>query len=752
MSDPVDFPGEATAGISEADQREIREEIERVAAENRIKVSPDLLSYTAERNGALFPLLINLAGVLFLVAGLGALFFFFRSDEETIRGAEQSVAATESRLIQEIRRETEARLAEKETEIEQIVARLESIDQQRLALAEDMEGQISQRVEELEQQFEAELEAERRRLEALNLSEAEVEARLAEFEAQKRQEYNERIAQFRERMVAERQRLEEDLDVLERQFSETLEQANQERTAILQESEARIGEIQNEFEARLALSEAELTEAQRELARLSQSRERETLIRGQITGLYASVSEDIQEGAYESALDRLESLETLLNESSTLQIETLRQERGANLFLLRTLREYIRNVQRTTNPETIARLNEANLLREVALLNEEAAEALAAGDEELAANLYRQAVETIPTVAESYRFLVAQQGSGGAVASAAEEAAAEELIAEAQESLETGEAEEALEAYTRVLQLYPTSRFRGEAVAGVRTTVSTLQEDLEAEIVALTAEQESLQAALDAGGAGEGAQVAVLRQEVSSLETRNAQLEGQLSTLTAQRDALETQRETLRAQIATLQQQRDQRQNRIGELESRVTTLDTEIRRLEASITERDQALAESRRAEARLREQLAAVETGEAGAVDAATLAELDRLRDVEAQIDQAENLYASYRSVAAAMPSEPEGVELVESRLRLDEFLGSPAVSGFFPELLEEVRRYETAYERSGRENAMVEVADLIYELSLLPEAADRLERIRSERAAAEQPIMRDFLDELELLLDQG
>ena len=39
MSDPVEFPGGESAGISEADQRDIRDEIERVAAENRIQIS-----------------------------------------------------------------------------------------------------------------------------------------------------------------------------------------------------------------------------------------------------------------------------------------------------------------------------------------------------------------------------------------------------------------------------------------------------------------------------------------------------------------------------------------------------------------------------------------------------------------------------------------------------------------------------------------------------------------------------------------
>ena len=203
MSDPLDLPGSAEAGISEADQREIRAEIEKVAAQNRIKVSDDLLDYQPQRNGAIFPLIANLSGLVLLAAGLFAFFLIFQSDEAEIRSGGQSVAATESRLIQELRRETEAQLAEKEAEIEQIVARLDSISEERAALAQDMEAQIAQREQELQEQFQAELEAERRRLQNLNLSESEIEARLAEFEAEKRQEYNERLAAFQDRMVAE---------------------------------------------------------------------------------------------------------------------------------------------------------------------------------------------------------------------------------------------------------------------------------------------------------------------------------------------------------------------------------------------------------------------------------------------------------------------------------------------------------------------------------------------------------------------
>ena len=84
------------------------------------------------------------------------------------------------------------------------------------------------------------------------------------------------------------------------------------------------------------------------------------------------------------------------------------------------------------------------------------------------------------------------------------------------------------------------------------------------------------------------------------------------------------------------------------------------------------------------------------------------------------------------------------------MDEFLASPQLEQYFPDLKEEVGRYESAYEESGRENAMVEVADLIYELSLLESPEDRLRRIRSERIRSDQQLMRDFLDELEILLE--
>lgn len=748
MSDPLQLSGENTAGISEADQREIREEIERVAAENRIQVSADLLEYTPQRNGAIFPLVANLAGLVLLGAGILVLFLLFQSEDASIRSAEQSVAATESRLIQELRRETEAQLAEKEAEIEQIVARLESISQERAELARDIEQQIRQREAELEEQFRAELEAERRRLQALNLTEAEIEARLAEFEVQKRQEYNERLAAFQERMLEERERLEEDLDSLEAQFNQTLEQASQERQAILQESEARIGELQSEFQARLSQSEVELSAAQRELNRLSRSRERESLVRGQIIGLYGTISENLQEGEYDAALENLDTLEALLNEGETFQVEALREERATNLFMVRTLREYIENVQETNDPETLARLSDASLVRRAQELRDEAEVALEEGNTDLARTLYRQALETIPAVAESFAYFETQGSAADQETAAQDNEAAATLLAEAEAAARAEDHRLAVDNYAQVVQLYPNSIYRGRAISGLLTSVDQLQAGLTEEIATLSAERDSLELAVAEASVVTEEEVAELRQETETQEVRIVQLESRIDNLQEQRSALETQRETLRGQLETLQAQRDTSQERAAELQERVAELDTEIRELETTIVERDQELAESRREQALLNEQLATVAEG--GTADPEILEELAELREVNRDLATAERLYREYLDQIASLGAEPEGVEIVEARLRLDEFLASPQLEQYFPDLKEEVGRYESAYEESGRENAMVEVADLIYELSLLESPADRLRRIRSERIRSDQQLMRDFLDELELLLE--
>lgn len=729
MSDPMSEERLQNEVISEEDRKEILSEIEKIAAANRIDVSLDHLNYSPQRNGALFPVLANLGGLILLAAGLYLLFYLFQTESETIRETATPLTATESRLIEELQREAEEQLAVKEAEIEAINARLESINAEREELARDIDEQIAQREAELEEQFQAELEAERRRLLTLNLSDAEFEARLAEFEAEKREEYDARLEAVRGRFLAERERLENDLDRLESQFSRTLEEVNRERQAIVQESEARVSELRSEFESRLQQTEAERTAAEEELRALNRSRDRELLIRGQIAGLYGNIQDALEEEGYSEALNHVESLRSLLLEPTTVQIDALREERSADLFMLSTIENYVETLRAQQRDEPAPTGREATLVQRVVELEAEAAEAVEAGETELAETLYRRVIETIPSVASSYAFLQQSEAAAAPQASASEEelALAEAAVAAGESALTAGDYERSFTSFLEVVTLYDTTPFRERAIAGLQESVTGIQTALEQQIEATEAAETESVAASD----------------------RAAELEGRIDTLREQRSALQAQRESLTGQLETARERNDQQRERVDELQGQIAASDEEIARLGETITERNRELAESRRTAAELQERLSVL--SEQTATGPELIEELTRLREVQTQLDEAEEFYRIYRSNAASLGDTTSTIDVVERKLLLDQFLGSEAMLGFFPDLLEEIRRFEAIYERSGRENAMIDVADAVFEISSANGNSARLAQVRELRSRNDSPLMRDFLDELELLLEQ-
>lgn len=756
MSDPISVEGFENEVISEEDRSEILSEIEKIAAENKIDVSLDHLEYTPQKNGALFPIMANLGGVLLLGAGLFLLFTLFENESATIRETATPVTATESRLVAELQREAEEQLAAKEAEIDAINARLETIDAEREALASDIDAQIAQREAELEEQFQAELEAERRRLRTLNLTDAEFEARLAEFEAEKRQEYDARLDAVRERLLAERDRLEDDLDQLESQFTRTLTEANREREAIIQESEARLSELRSDFESRLEQTEAERTAAEEELRQLNRTRDRELLIRGQITGLYGEIQDSLEAEQYDEALSQVAGLRALLQEPSTLQIEALREERNANLFMLRTLESHIQTVREQQSSETLSRLSDAALVQRVAELEEQAAQAVRAGNSELAETLYQQAIGTIPEISSSFAYLAGVDNDGDPEVTEAQLQAAEELVAGGEANLLAGDYQSGLESFLEVLALYAATPFRGRALTGVEESfagaVATVQDEIaefEAAMEDATLEAVAAEQAYESEIADLQAELVAQEAENEAFQSAITRLETQLETVREQRTALEAQRDSLSGQLETARSRSDAQQERVEALESRISSLDQEVLRLEGSLTDGNRALAESRRRVAELETTLA--ETLERTETGREMVEELAELRSMEEQLSLAEELYAAYRAEASVVGAGATGVEVVETKLLLDEFLGSGALTGFFPGLLQEVRKYESVYQESGRENAMVDVADAIFEVSTEDGNGARLSRVRELRTASDNQLMRDFLSELELLLSE-
>ena len=766
MSDPL-TSSDSFEGISEEDRREIMVEIDRVAGENRIQVTDEIFSYTPQSRGVVFPLVVNILGAVILVGGILGLGAMFRSSSEELKAGGARVVTAESRLIEEIRREADELLAKKEDEIAAIQSQLASIQDERTALAADIQERFARREAELQQQFEAELAAERQRLIGLNLSETEIEARLAEFSAVKEREYAQRLEQFQRQVQAEQRRLEAELDTLEGQFNRTLQTANLEREQLKAESEARLAAMQAEFQAELAAGQAELTAAEAELARLTEEQQRAELVRNQINGLFQATNEALGSNSLDEARGYLRDLRSLLNAESSLRIPELRAQRPVNLFIVEALERLVSFQERFGNPETLQRLSDASMVQEVTVLAEEAAAAAAAGDQDQAAALYRRVINVIPAVGESVAYLGGVDGSGEVATEEINRAAAEQ-IATADRAAEAGEWSQALEAYVQAVQRYPQSRYRGQAVAGIRRAGEVLTDRLQAQ----EATQDETVAALEA-------QITVLEREraatqtaLSEAQSANTRLEAELAQRQQRLAALESGTSSaagttaaLESQITTLEERIERQNSRIAELNRTIQARDQKLNDTETELVAALENLAQARTetvqaaaVSSSLRDEISVLkEQLRAGGI-AETADELVRLRALEEEVEAAQQQYRNYMSTASDMAiggGDATSPGVLEARTALERFLRNQAVSQLFPDIADEIARYDDAFLASGRQNAYLTVADILTELSFLQTASERAAFLKDTRRDLEREggaAAAEFIGELEALLGEG
>lgn len=739
MGDPSFNEVDQVGGISEEDQREIMLEIEKVAGENRIAVSEGLFDFKAHRNGALFPLLVNLVGVVLLAGGIAALIWLFRTGEQELLEAGRVVVTAESLLIEEIRRETEQQLAAKDGEITAIQARLQEIDAERAALAGNLEARVARREAQLRQELEAELEAERQRLRALNLTEEDIELRLASFAEVKEREFAQRLDQYHRQARAEQDRLAQELNQREAEFNRSLTQASQERDVLLRESAERLTALQQEFEAELAAGQVELDMAQAELSRLAREQERETLLRGQIRGLYQTSTAALQQGNYELARTRLRDLRTLLNEESVLRVPALREQRPVDLLLVDSLEALIRFQEQFGTAEAERRLSQGALVSRVQELVEQAAAAAQAGQTEQAVGFYRQALDVIPAVSESYSFLgdTDDETATTELTRLNEEAA--QLIVDARAAREAGDYGLAMNRYSAVVRDYARSRHRLEAAEGMEETLALVQTrnlSLQDSLTASLSELESDRTVLTEALEETRQELARARSDLDTREQEVAALRQDINRLQQQAPVATTQITALQSDLARSQQELTAARTRVQQLEQTVASRDATLQATEEELLTALNELA------------IARARTGTAA--DPAMAAELDRLRALETEIRSTQNRWEIYREEVAVLDDTAarDDIQLLNARVSLERFLSEATMRRLFPEMSREIERFDAAFVSSGRENALLDAADLIMDVSVADNWTERFALIRQARSGAD-PAYLDFLTELEELL---
>jgi chromosome segregation ATPase len=245
------------SGISLEEQREILSKINGIAEKNRRLLSQTGSQedekkgkvFNAKKNGAVFPLAVNVAAMVMLLGGAFLLVFFNGKKDAQVRTGNTVYNLTERTLIEEIRKDTSEQIAAKETEMASITSRLNEVDDE---------------------------------LSKLYSSNQELTA--------------EQIA-AQERLLAMQNSFLGELAVLQDERSQILE-ASRSREARLR---AQLDERTKEFAAAQQKTAGELDFAVSELDRLATEQEKIAAIDAQVSGGLAAVKDFIQKGQYDQA-------------------------------------------------------------------------------------------------------------------------------------------------------------------------------------------------------------------------------------------------------------------------------------------------------------------------------------------------------------------------------------------------------------------------------------------------------------------
>ena len=803
-----EFVLDEQSGISKEDQQEILEEIERVSEESRISVTPETMAIKAAKRGFVFPLLVNIFFILLLAGGGFTLYYFFQRGETVLMEEGSAIASAEGKLIEELKKESEAALQTKNRQINQIQSQLEDIDKQRLELQTNMDEKIATREAELRSTLDAELDAERERLRQQGISEEDITGRLNALETEKAAVFQQELDSFKRQAEEDRLQDEENLKALQDEYQQNLTQAEADRKRVREEAAAREAELRSQLDARTEELEQATLEAKAELNQLAAQAEKQTLAAGQLTGFYSRVKEDIQGGDFDGALESLDAIKEYLDDPSVATLPNMLQRRDIELFVVGSISSLVKGEMQKTEVDTTSLIASADLLNDMKNRVIEGDELFRQGDMGPAEAKYREALNLMPEINKAHSYFLAR----GDDAEQVRRQSLRDFLGRAEAAFGRGDYTAALDNYTKALAYLPEDAATVEKMisqvrrSGYEMGIAELRRQDTSNAAGPLAAAEGLYNQQDYNGAILGyidliagypnsSQVAAavegVNKSVEALE-KEAEARGTLATegtaATALQDDIAELEKTLEeknSEIKELQARLEAQsgdssalEESIGEKNQEITALKAEIEKAKsdagelqkelegrvASLTEELEskvALTETLQAEKQaLEEEIASLnsQVEQMQAEQAAALENLDeelgkkisRLQNVERRYDKLVDNYREYASQEDALLNARGEDALIQSKLHLNAFL--TASEGSFPGLWDRIKRYDEAFEKAGRSSAAEDLSDILFEISVRSRPESRELYLESEKARYQDvPEMVDLIDDLTDLVMQ-
>ncbi len=664
-------------GFTEEERKEILNQIEEISKKSAISVTNEAFDFVPQKRGALFPILINILAVL-TIAGV---FFYanrvFQARSEALSAEAQSYLSTEGKLLEELKKESNRKLGEKEEEIGKIQNELARIDQEKEALESNMEERIKEKEEELQGALEAAIAEERVRLQAMGTSAEELESQLESFRAEQEAAYQREVEAFRQESRAALEAKQQELEEAKALAEDILNQANREREELIQESQQREEELRAGFDEQRESLQTETAEARAQLQSLAQARQNEQLFLDQLTAGYNAILEAINNNDRARAESDLSAFRTLLHSDTANALDSARKRRPIDTYLAELLEDRIATIGGGSD-QTLdtGLLDSARLLLAARKATQKGDEAFQEERVNDAAASWSKALELLPTIKSAAESL-------GKVREDARAERSGEYLSLAAESLEAGEREEARERLnSAILEASSGSEATRLAAADALRSFQELN-------------KQELQEARDRSQ--------VLSSATRKLENRlkksqqfTAEQESELLQLKENLASLEEEKDSLTKAKAALESQVQEEQQKLSEAEAELLTLEEKMNRSlveeESKREEVQNELAASQAAVERLgkdiaeqRQELFSAQTSLARTREEADSLQEDLDEAVE-QIASMVNLSESdrtlrsavrrYQSLETGTVSTPEDADNT-----LAQFLKSDEIVSLFP-----------------------------------------------------------------------
>jgi hypothetical protein len=463
-----EFAFDPASGIPREEQKEILQEIDKLSMQSRISVSSEAFAVHAAKKGVLFPVVVIIAAVVAAGAGFGVFSFLFQRGETQIAREDTATITAEGKLIEQVKKESEARLQEKNQQIGQIQGRLAEIDRQRQDLQANMDAKVRDRETQLRAAMAAEMDAEKARLQKLGMTDQAIQKRLADLEAQKNAANAKELDSYRAKAEEDRRKSEAALKEQQDQFNASLAQANAERQKVVSDSKQREADLQAQLAQKTQESETAQARAQKQLEALTSAKQQEDLAAQQLVGLYAVAQSDIAARDFKKALTSLQAIGNYVNSPDVTALSGMAKRRSVDIFIVDSLRSLVENEMAKEKVDTASLVAASDQIAAIRAQVAEADAQLRAGQLAAAEKLYGDALAAIPEISRSYAYFTSRAKGVESTRAAALRAG----LSQAEAAFDAGHYPEMLAAYREALSYLPESSARLDKTIANLSSVS----------------------------------------------------------------------------------------------------------------------------------------------------------------------------------------------------------------------------------------------------------------------------------------